>query len=117
MYPGKSPHGAHLMLYANSVALKALRKGKQPLPAGSMIMKVNYGEDKKTVKALTPMYKVEGYNPDGGDWFWAKYMPDGTVAADGKAAGKVASCIECHAARKDQDWLFTQYAAKGETAY
>jgi LPXTG-motif cell wall-anchored protein len=38
------------------------------------------------------MYKVEGYNPEGGDWFWAKYQPDGSV----DAAGKVASCAGCH---------------------
>jgi len=25
----------------------------------------------------TVMYKVEGYNPDAGDWFWVKYSPQG----------------------------------------
>ncbi len=21
------------------------------------------------------MYKIKGYNPEGGDWFWVKYSP------------------------------------------
>jgi hypothetical protein len=30
------------------------------------------------------VYKVKGYNPDAGDWFWAKYGPGipGKAAAD-----------------------------------
>ncbi|MCF8105125.1 MAG: cytochrome P460 family protein [Desulfohalobiaceae bacterium] len=102
MYPGQSPHGAYLKLYANSIALKALREGKQ-MPPGSMIMKANYGKDKETLMALTPMYKVEGYNPEAGNWFWAKYKPDGEV----EASGKVEGCIDCHRAQKDNDWIFT----------
>lgn len=102
MYPGKSPHGAFLKLYANPVALKAAREGK-PLPDGSILVKENYGEDKKTLKAITPMYKKEGYNPEAGDWFWAKYGPDGEVMA----AGKVESCINCHKAATD-DYIFTK---------
>jgi hypothetical protein len=104
MYPGQSPHGAFLKLYANSIALQAVRHGKTELPPGSMIVKLNYAKDKETLKAITPMYKVEGYDPEAGDWFWAKYGPDG----EDKAAGKVQSCIQCHKARKAHDWIFTE---------
>ncbi len=86
IYPGKSPHGAFLKLYANGLALKAAREGK-PMPQGAIIVKENYGKDQKTLMAITPMYKVEGYNPEAGDWFWAKYAPDGTVAKSGKVQG------------------------------
>lgn len=103
MYPGKSPHGAFLKLYANPPALKAARQG-EPLPDGSILVKENYGEDRKTLKALTPMYKVKGYNPEGGDWFWAKYGPDGKVIA----AGKVESCINCHRGGRTRDYVFTK---------
>ena len=104
LYPGQSPHGAYLKLYANSIALKALREGTFPLPCGSIVMKANYGKDQETLKALTPMYKVQGYNPEAGNWFWAKYKPDGTALA----SGKVDSCIQCHRAKKDHDWIFTE---------
>jgi hypothetical protein len=103
MYPGKSPHGAHLKLYANSIALKAAREGK-PMPYGSILVKENYGKDQKTLVAVTPMYKVKGFNPDGGDWFWAKYGPEGKIMK----AGKVEGCINCHRVRRDQGWIFTE---------
>ncbi len=102
IYPGKSPHGAFLKLYANGLALKAAREGK-PMPNGAMIVKENYGKDQKTLMAITPMYKVEGYNPEAGDWFWAKYEPTGKVLKSGKVKG----CIDCHRTQEGKDWLFT----------
>lgn len=103
IYPGKSPHGAYLKIYANGIALKAAREGK-PMPYGAILVKENYGKDKKTLMAVTPMYKVKGYNPQGGDWFWAKYGPKGKVLK----AGKVEGCIKCHSVQKSKDWLFTE---------
>jgi len=104
IYPGQSPHGAFLKLYVNGKAFKAIKGRKVPLPSGSIIVKENYDKDKETLVAVTPMYKVEGYNPEAGDWFWGKYGSDGKVMA----AGKVKGCIDCHRQKKDMDWLFTE---------
>jgi hypothetical protein len=52
--------------------------------------------------AITPMYLEKGYNPDAGDWFWAKYGPEGEVMSSGKVEG----CIGCHRTR--DNWLFTE---------
>ena len=103
IYPGKSPHGAYLKLYANTIALKAAREGKL-MTYGAILVKENYGKDKKTLMAITPMYRIKGYNPEGGDWFWAKYEPNGKVLK----AGKVKGCIDCHSMQKSNDWLFTE---------
>ncbi|MGB5983881.1 MAG: cytochrome P460 family protein [Desulfobacterales bacterium] len=103
IYPGKSPHGAFLKLYANPLAIAAAREGR-PLPEGSILVKENYGEDKETLLAITPMYKVTGYNSEAGDWFWAKYGPQGEV----QSAGKVQSCIDCHQAAAADDFIFTK---------
>jgi hypothetical protein len=46
---------------------------------------------------------VLGYDPDAGDWFWAKHTADGTIAKKGKVAG----CINCHTAVITNDWVFT----------
>jgi hypothetical protein len=100
MYEGRHPHGANLKLYANDIALKAAKEGKE-MPPGSIVLKENYGKDAKTLMAITPMYKVEGYNPEGGDWFWVKYGADGGV----QKAGKVEGCIKCHAKWKGQNWI------------
>ena len=103
MYPGKSPHGAYLKLYANGKALKAAREGR-PMPDGAILVKENYGENQKTLMAITPMYKSEGFNPAGGDWWWAKYGPNGEVMASGRVEG----CINCHKAQEANDWIFTK---------
>ena len=91
IYPGKSPHGAYLKLYANDIAIDAAKAGKD-MPYGAILVKENYSKDEETLMAVTPMYKVEGYNPEAGDWYWVKYGPDGKAAAEGKVQG----CIDCH---------------------
>jgi hypothetical protein len=103
MYPGQSPHGKFLKLYANDIAIEAA-ENDEPMPHGAILVKENYGPDKEKLLAVTPMYKVEGYNQGGGNWFWAKYGPKGKAMA----AGKVDSCINCHAARKNMGWIFTR---------
>jgi len=103
MHPGKSPHGAYLKLYVNRVALDAIKKKMKTMPDGAIIVKENYGDDMKTLVALTPMYKIKGFNPDAGDWFWAEYGPDGNEMA----SGKVQACIDCHAMQKGMDYIYT----------
>lgn len=104
IYEGKSPHGAYLRLYANDIAINAAKAGHKTMPNGAIIIKENYGKDKMTLMAITPMYKVTGYNPEGGDWFWGKYSPSGKV----EKAGKPKGCVDCHGAVKADDWLFSK---------
>jgi len=101
MYKGTIPHGAYLKLFANKLAIDAAKAGTD-MPNGAIIVKENYGEDAKTLMSITPMYKVKGYNPDGGDWFWAKYKADGSV----EKSGKIEGCIRCHSEVKDRDWIY-----------
>jgi hypothetical protein len=101
-YPGKEPHGALLTTYVNKIAYDAIKGKKGQLPDGAIIVKENYSPDKK-LGALTVMYKVKGYNPAAGDWFWVKYLPDGKVAVE----GKVDACINCHASAKANDYVGT----------
>ncbi len=102
LYTGQEPHGAFLTTYVNDRAHSAITGKKGAIPARSIIVKENYDADKKLV-ALTVMYKVAGYNPDDGDWFWAKYQPDGTIDLEGKLAG----CIECHGQMRANDFIYT----------
>ncbi len=101
-----APHGALVKTYMNRVAAG----NASNLPNGSMIIKENYSPDKKLM-AITLMYKSKGFNPAAGDWYWAKFMPDGTVAQmdtpKGKMAlsGKAKGCIDCHA-DADGDFAF-----------
>jgi hypothetical protein len=38
------------------------------------------------------MKKVEGFDPDHNDWFWASFDTNGDV----NKAGSVSSCYNCH---------------------
>ena len=55
----------------------------------------------KWIKAITVMYKVAGYNPDAGDWFWAKFSPEGKADKFGKPNG----CVGCHGTRAKNDFI------------
>jgi hypothetical protein len=101
MYQGTQPHGAFLTTHVNEAAYYSV-KDKKGMSDGSIIAKENYTADRK-LNALTVMYKIKGYNPKAGDWFWAKYAPDGTVLA----SGRVEACIKCHETKKDNDYIFS----------
>jgi hypothetical protein len=97
---GPHPHKPYLK--------RASAAGSFRPPGGDQIrivVKENYMPDKK-LAAITVMYKVAGYNPGVGDWFWAKYTPDGKVEAEGKS-GMADMCIGCHGKAKGNDFLFT----------
>jgi len=95
---GNAPHGAFIQTFVNDKALEPTEAG---YPYGSLIVKENYMPD-RTLAKLTIMYKVKGYDPQSGDWFWAVYSPDGTIEGE----GKMQSCIGCHSVRADQDHVF-----------
>ncbi len=101
-YEGQAPHGAVLRTYVNNIAYDAIQHGLTELPQGSFLSKQNFTPE-KVLAATTIMVKMEeGFNPDAGDWFWAKVQPDGTI----DAAGAPAGCVGCHGAQKANDWLF-----------
>ena len=101
LYEGRHPHGSFLTTYVSKGAFQAIEDKAGSIPAGEFIVKENYTAE-KTLDAITVMYKQADYNADGGDWFWLKYAPDGTIQKEGKVSG----CIGCHAAVKNNDWLF-----------
>ncbi|HHT9132905.1 MAG TPA: cytochrome P460 family protein [Candidatus Tripitaka californicus] len=102
LYKGTMPHGALLTLYVDNKALKAVNEKLGVMPNGAMLVKENYMPD-QMLGAITVMYKVAGYNPEAGNWFWAKYSPTGEIMAEGKAP----MCIECHETKKANDYLMT----------
>ncbi len=94
---GNSPHGPFHRVYVNETLLKA---DGAPVPYGAIQVKESFDSNKKPT-ALTVMYKVEGFNPESGDWFWARYTLDGKAGP----AGKVQGCIGCHAVKEGNDYI------------
>ena len=97
MQPGRAPHGPLHKVYVND---QALNSSKPPLQYGAIEVKENYSPAKE-LKAITVMYKIKGYNPKDGDWFWVKYTPDGKAEKFGKPKG----CIGCHGTRAKNDFV------------
>ena len=118
-YEGTDPHGMML----ETLYLKATIDGH----TGALVVKRNFGpagveEDAvlnnpdKHLAAVTVMFRREaGYDDDNKNWFWAKYLPDGSLDKNPKGmmlAGKVAKgadqgCIACHTGAPGGDYLFT----------
>lgn len=115
MYEGFRPHGVFLTTYVNDAAYNAIVKKDGEMPYGAIIVKENYLRDKSFI-SITVMCKIKGYNTEGGDWFWAKLWPDGSVKrrltlnsiGEGVLlAGKVGSCLECHSRQSENDYVYT----------
>lgn len=109
LYTGQEPHGMLLTTYVNQLALGAVNTKAGVMPDGAVIVKENYTPD-STLAAITVMRKLEGYNPDHNDWFFAKFLPTGELATgpEGMALeGRVPSCQACHGKQKDNDYIFT----------
>lgn len=109
LYVGGPPHGKVREV------LEGFIDGKR------VIVKRNYGgkdvsiknvsnNRAKYLKAITVMIKKDGYDPKNKNWFWAKYKPNGLLHMDPSktnyAAGKVGSCISCHASASGGDYVF-----------
>ena len=101
-----APHGQVVRIYVNDIALDAADSFDGDLPEGSMIVKENYvGTDPDNpgdLDAVTIMYKVDGFNPDAGDWFWVKAKPSGEQI---DAEGAVDGCIGCHSQQGNDDFV------------
>lgn len=107
--PSDVPHGNTIRLFVNDVALAgldSLEVMRYPtLPAGSMIVLENYAgtfENPGDLVSLSIMYKIEGFNPDGNDWFWVQAdMPDNLIRFDGAAE----FCQVCHENYGENDYI------------
>jgi hypothetical protein len=97
MQPGNAPHGPFHKVFVNETLLKATGV---PAPYGSIQVKESYDKNKEKV-AITIMYKVKDYNPEAGDWYWARYSLEGEAGPEGKVQG----CIGCHAVKADNDYI------------
>ena len=119
-YEGIDPHGALLETFYTEATVGG--------HTGALIVKRNYGpadvefdeviaDPTGHLSAVTIMFQREvGYDADNQNWFWVKYLPDGTLDKNPSGislAGRVAKgadvgCIACHSA--EDDYIFTSDA-------
>ena len=116
-YEGIEPHGMMLETFYSSAEVQG--------HTGTLIVKRNFGPEGvevdqvladpgKHLGAYTVMFQREkGYDEDNQNWFWVKYLPDGSLDMNPKGmrlAGRVAKgadagCIACHSGA--EDYIFT----------
>lgn len=111
-YEGQQPHGMKLVTLEAEVTVNGERN--------EVIIKHNFGGEGATVEAVsnnpaqylaatTVMFRRAGFDAEHGDWFWAKYLPDGSYdkAPNGTSlVGKAAGCIACHGTAPGGDMVF-----------
>lgn len=117
-YGGSEPHGFQLTTLFDTATVDGHE--------GVLVIKNNYGpagvsgdevlaDPDGHLAAITVMFKrADGYDDETGNWFYAKYLPDGSLdrnPADMALAGLVgknadAGCIACHQGA-GPDYLFT----------
>ena len=116
-YEGGPPHGVMLETFYTTATIDG--------HSGDLIVKRNYGPEGVTAEevladpgthlaAVTVMFRrEEGFDADNQDWFWVKYLADGTLDKNPggvQLAGRVAKgadqgCIACHSGV--EDYVFT----------
>ena len=92
-------HGNFVQIWLNGKALPSFEdSSSSELPYGSICVKEGYSSsDGSTINSITVMKKIEGFDSDHGDWFWASYDSNGDI----NKAGSVSSCYNCHTSGTD----------------
>jgi hypothetical protein len=95
--PPRSPHGSFVEIRANATALTDW-EGNGDLAADSIVVKALHSaaDGSTPTGRVYAMWKVPGYAPETGDWFWAVY-DDGVASTTGAPAG----CTGCHGTGAD----------------
>lgn len=123
-YEGQEPHGAVLEYIEDVIAVDgktgAVMVKKNYIPQEGMDMEAAeqaiLNGEAELLDSVTVMFQREdGYDRDHGDWYWAKYAPDGSLLKNPKdmaLGGRVAKgvdqgCIACHQAAPGGDYTFT----------
>jgi hypothetical protein len=110
----ENPHGSDSATHANKVAAANPRN----LPVGSILVREDYDEKRHRV-SISVLYRVKDFDKQHGNWYWIKYLENGSVArnADRRMiAGTVASCIECHSKAGGRDFVFSNDVAPNSSA-
>ena len=85
--------------------------GQDDFRAGDVTSDMVLDDPDELLAEVTIMFRrADGYAPQSGNWFWAKYLPDGSLDQapdETPLAGRVTGCIQCHQSAPGEDQLFT----------
>ncbi|WP_292487568.1 plastocyanin/azurin family copper-binding protein [Methanohalobium sp.] len=107
---GSEPHGSLVTVYVSDEAYSSIENKTGVMSNGSIIVKEDYNSDRE-LQGLSVMYKVEGFDENHNDWFWAFYGPNESINAE----GQVEACYDCHGIEENNDYLYTGNIRTNET--
>lgn len=86
------PLPAYVKYYVNPAGMSDIDNP----PHGSIFVKEQFDKDKQFI-GLTVMKKIDGYDPENKDWYWAIADTDAHITNAGKLNSSwTSSCISCH---------------------
>ena len=110
-------HGDFVQIWIDDATLNALENDEE-IPDGATLVKCGYADADGTPVSsssghrLTAMQKIDGYDGEHGDWFWARY--DGSTGEVDGFAGQESACYGCHSADPDGDWVWFDDVEPGD---
>lgn len=107
-YPD-NPHGYHYChVFVSEPGANVLLSGKGTYPVGTVIIKQKFTDASGSNTTLfTVMEKMrKGYDTEFGDWEYSVFDSNGK---DIQSRGRIKSCISCHAAFSDTDYVTRAY--------
>jgi Cytochrome P460 len=107
----KNPHDRKaITVYVNQIGTEAMMSAKSMLfPTGAVIVKKKIDPQSRSDAALlyTVMIKHQlDFNPNAGGWEFAVVSGNPPQL---QSRGDLASCMECHLQRKQDDYVFRTY--------
>lgn len=99
--------GDYIITYGNELAENAIEAEEFPFPAGTIVVKEQYGSPEGSPRTLSVMVKESDQE---GDWYWLQTDMDRMVRVMGGEAveGNVSMCAGCHGGASDTDRVFLQ---------
>ena len=92
------------LVYANAIAADPYTSGTYPLPAGSVVVAEDHGNDPScnSLNGYHLMAKEKtGYDSAAGDWHWQELDGNQRISQD----GRLTTCSSCHAQAPCRDFL------------
>lgn len=99
-------------MYVNEIGRQAMMtNGRSAFPVGSIIVRESTSLQIGVFDLVVMIKQAKDFNPAGGDWEF--------ILTDGKATKielreKTGSCQTCHAAQKENDFVFRTYLPRSK---
>ena len=107
----ESAHPVAKDIYLNELAAETARASSFPYSVDSTFIKERTDPETLLVTTLYAMRKVEGFDPNNGNWQYGVFEREDAGAFGGgwMSVADAEGCIGCHTGAADTDYTFLSY--------